>query len=117
MQYTLLVGGCINLALVCTGDGHTPLHAAAEIGNVEIAQLLLEAGDNPNTVASDGLAPIHRACLGEGLGHTEVVELLLKHGVSVKQPAANGKGPIDLVRHNQATRERLRLELKRHGEL
>ena len=99
------------------GQGHTPLHAAAAMGNVEIAQLLLEAGDNPNLMAPDGLAPIHRACRGEGLGHTEVVELLLKHGVNVKEPAADGKEPIELVRHNRATRERLQHELRRHGEL
>ena len=109
----------MTLALVSAedGQGHTPLHAAAAMGNTEIAQLLLEAGDDPNHVGPDGLAPIHRAVQGEGLGHTEVVELLLKHGVSVNQPAADGKAPIELVRYNRATRERLQHELRRHGEL
>ena len=84
----------MTLALVSAedGQGHTPLHAAATMGNAEIAQLLLEAGDDPNHVGPDGFAPIHRAVQGEGLGHTEVVELLLKHGVSVNQPAADGWG-------------------------
>jgi ankyrin repeat protein len=105
------------ILVVHAGDGRTPLHAAADTGNVEIAQLLLEAGDDPNTMASDGFAPLHRACRGEGLGHTEVVELLLKHGVSVSAAAANGKTPIELVRYNRDTRERLQHELRRHGEL
>lgn len=51
------------------------------------------------------------------MGHTEVVELLLKHGVSVSAAAANGKTPIELVRYNRDTRERLQHELRRHGEL
>jgi ankyrin repeat protein len=113
---TLLEMGADNsLVAAPDGKGHTPLHAAANAGNAEITQLLLEAGDDPDHVAADGFAPIHRASWGEGLGHTEVVELLLRHGVSVKQAAAaNGKQPIELVRHNQATRERLQHELRRH---
>jgi hypothetical protein len=119
LMFKIVMIACVTLALVYAedGQGNTPLHAAAAMGNTEIAQLLLEAGDDPNHVGPDGFAPIHRAVQGEGLGHTEVVELLLKHGVSVNQPAADGKAPIELVRYNRATRERLQHELRRHREL
>uniref|UniRef100_A0A0E0KXG6 Serine/threonine-protein kinase BSK1-like TPR repeats domain-containing protein n=1 Tax=Oryza punctata TaxID=4537 RepID=A0A0E0KXG6_ORYPU len=54
--------------------GATPLHIAADGGNVEIVNCLLKAGSDPNACDDDGLKPIQVAALRN---NREVVELLL----------------------------------------
>jgi ankyrin repeat protein len=49
----------------------TPLHAAAQAGQVEVAQLLLERGADPNARADSGQTPLHN-CASQ-----EIAELLI----------------------------------------
>jgi Ankyrin repeats (3 copies) len=63
------------------------LEAAAEIENLEIIDLLLEAGADINRISASygGRTPMQRAA---GDGNDQVIEHLLKHGASIlSQPA------------------------------
>lgn len=39
--------------------GFTPLHLASQEGHVDVTNLLLKNGADPNAKAKNGLAPIH----------------------------------------------------------
>src|SRR5688572_15767942 len=66
---TLLRGGAD--ASAAQGDGLTALHAAAEVGNVEIARMLIAAKANVDAKSRiGGYTPLHIAA---GSGHVEVV--------------------------------------------
>jgi ankyrin repeat protein len=54
--------------------GRTPLHCAAVVGNVDVAQLLLQARADPNAVADDALTPLH---LATRTNHLATMALLL----------------------------------------
>jgi ankyrin repeat protein len=61
----------------------TPLHYAAAGGNVELTELLLKNGANPNAVAADGNLPLnvaYRQPAGSNTGRPGIPELLLKYG-------------------------------------
>ena len=53
-------------------DGRTPLHYAAEGGNIDVVKLLLEHGADPNVKNNFDETPLHYAAEG---GHLDVVKL------------------------------------------
>ncbi|KAH9512983.1 hypothetical protein Btru_035527 [Bulinus truncatus] len=60
--------------------GNTPLHAAANAGDIEIVELLCECDKinvNCVNIQCEGATPLHLAVMH---GHTSIVECLLKHG-------------------------------------
>src|SRR5689334_3966168 len=70
------------------GDGMTALHTAAEMGNLEIARLLIAA--NANVVAKTrigGYTPLH---LAAGSGQAAVVRALLEAGASPRAVTTTG---------------------------
>ncbi len=71
----------------------TPLHIAAEVGNLEIVNLLLINGSNVvNEKNKDGCIPIHTAAQ---YGHTELVKCLIEHGSNLNEQADNmGDTPL-----------------------
>jgi hypothetical protein len=77
-------------------DGKTPLHHAAENGNVEAIRLLLEADEagetrNARDTGTTGWAPLLLTAFG---GHTDAVELLLQ--VRVDAEVATNRGSTRL---------------------
>jgi ankyrin repeat protein len=73
-------------------DGMTPLHWAAERGEVTIADALIYAGANPAAVTRlGGYTPLHLAARS---GSAPVVKALLKAGASV--PKATDSGAVAL---------------------
>lgn len=59
------------------GLGQTALFHAAGRGDVEIAQLLLDAGASPDSVTGEGRTPLHAAARW---GEKEIIALLLEAG-------------------------------------
>ncbi|MFN7834447.1 MAG: ankyrin repeat domain-containing protein [Burkholderiaceae bacterium] len=76
---------------VATPSGSTPLHIAANKGNVEIVKLLVEGGANTKGVfianANTRYTPLHLAALK---GNLEVVQYL------VEEAKVDPSGPLDL---------------------
>lgn len=60
--------------------GHTALHWAVFGGYVEIVQLLLTRGADPNVASRDGITPLWNA---RDFGLAEIDALLVKHGAKV----------------------------------
>uniref|UniRef100_A0A8C8A1X9 Ankyrin 1 n=1 Tax=Oryzias sinensis TaxID=183150 RepID=A0A8C8A1X9_9TELE len=67
--------------------GFTPLHVASKYGKVDVAELLLERGANPNAAGKNGLTPLHVAVHHNNL---DVVNLLVSKGGSPHSAARNG---------------------------
>ena len=53
----------------------TPLHLAATYDHLHIAEVLLDAEADPQSVSNDGTTPLHEACLE---GNTGIVTVLLE---------------------------------------
>ena len=58
----------------------TPLHRAAEPGNLRIAELLIARGADANAWDEGNATPLHRAAAA---GRKEMVDLLIAHGADV----------------------------------
>lgn len=74
--------------------GNTPLQIAALEGDVEVVQLLLNAGCDTNSKNIDKDTPLIDAVEN---GHLEVVRLLLKAGLDPRQKNAKGQEPLELI--------------------
>ena len=93
---------------VCSGEGKTPLHAAAWAGSPECISLLLEAGCEKEPVFREGQTPLHLATVS---GHLEVVHLLLQSGAEKDSPSEEGLTPVHLAAQENCV-EVLRLLLE-----
>ena len=74
--------------------GNTPLQIAALEGDVEVVQLLLDAGCDTTSKNIDKDTPLIDAVEN---GHLEVVKLLLKAGLDPRQKNAKGQEPLELI--------------------
>jgi ankyrin repeat protein len=76
-------------------NGYTPLHIAAEEGNLELAKLLIaRAKADVSCVTPGGQSPLHLACKG---GNFDLVSLLYKQGASFGLRDFEGKSPGDIA--------------------
>ncbi|MEO6183037.1 MAG: ankyrin repeat domain-containing protein, partial [Verrucomicrobiota bacterium] len=69
----------------------SPLHIAAQSGQREIAEMLLDAKANPNPTDPGGETPLHYAA---SFGSAEIVEVLIKHGAVVDSRNNKGWTPL-----------------------
>lgn len=72
--------------------GWTPLHVAAERGDVDEVRRLLAGNADVNAAAKDGRTALHLAAEG---GETEVVQTLLKHDPNLDPRDAKGRTPAE----------------------
>lgn len=69
--------------------GFVPLHGA--VGNIhalEMTELLLESGADPNAQNDEGIAPLHLA------GSPELVSILVRYGADLNLQNNQGRGPV-----------------------
>jgi len=71
--------------------GGTPLHVAAQNGQLEIVQKLAENGANVNQASNSGITPLHVAAQNE---HLAVVQFLAEHGADVNKAKNYGTSPL-----------------------
>jgi ankyrin repeat protein len=73
------------------------LHAAAAGGHLEICQLLLERGADPNARQHGGFRPLHTPAFNN---HRVMAELFLEHGADASLTNDEGKRPADIAAQN-----------------
>lgn len=78
----------------------TPLHYAAQKGDVDKVIALLRDGSSPNDTNGPGYTPLHYATLR---GHTKIVERLIASGANPDAQDRNGWSPL----HGAALRNQL----------
>ena len=74
--------------------GKTAMHYAAEYGNLEIAQLLIEAGANVRHRDFYKSTALHHAAVG---GFVDIAKLLLVHGADINAKDKAGETAMDGV--------------------
>ncbi len=73
----------------------TPLHASVEANTLEIAEILLNAGADPNFKDKSGRSAFIEACTALNL---DMAKLMLQHGADVNVSVGNeGKNPEPLI--------------------
>ena len=95
-------GECLELAKLLMkggGDarnkrGETPLHIACFVGNVECAEILLQAGADVNSADADQWTPLHWAV---EQNHHDVVRCLLTHKAQINLALPSRKTALDLA--------------------
>jgi ankyrin repeat protein len=78
-----------------TPDGFTPLHIAAFAKNATAARALLEAGADPNVLATASFARVTPLGTCAFAGANDVAGLLLEHGADPNLTADHGFTPLD----------------------
>lgn len=73
-------------------DDRTPLHSAAEVGNVQIAQALIKAGAKIDARNKEEQTPLHLAVLNDE--NIEVVRLLLQNHADINARADSDCTPL-----------------------
>lgn len=75
-------------------DDETPLHAAIHYGNGAVAQLLLDAGVDPDAIKEGGRTALLGAVCSR---RADMVELLATRGAAVDQRCSNGERPLPVA--------------------
>jgi len=83
-------GGFVDL----NTSGHTPVHLAADIGDVLMLDYLLQVLPEVNVYTDGGDTPLHIASLH---GHTDVVAFLLKKGADSNRANKHGNTALHLA--------------------
>jgi ankyrin repeat protein len=74
--------------------GRTPLHMAAEYGDIELVDLLIRYRADVNAPDRDGNTPLHYAVMR---GHKHVAEFLLKNRANSNAQNKDGRTPLHIT--------------------
>ncbi|MEN3340932.1 MAG: uncharacterized protein V7644_336 [Actinomycetota bacterium] len=77
-----------------TPDGFTGLHLAAFAGNLAAAQRLLDAGADPNVLATAPFAQVTPLGTAAFAGANDVARILLRHGADPELTSDQGATPL-----------------------
>jgi ankyrin repeat protein len=83
-----------------TPDGFTPLHLAAFSHNVEATRTLLEAGADPNVLATASFAKVTPLGTCAFAGANDVARVLLEHGADPTLTDDDRSTPLDAALQN-----------------
>jgi hypothetical protein len=83
-----------------TADGFTGLHMAAFVNNVEAARKLLEAGADPNAMATASFARVTPLGTCAFANAVDVARILLEHGADRDIAEDDRSKPVEVARHN-----------------
>lgn len=92
----IMAGGSVDIDTL-DSNSRTPLHVAAESGQVEIAKLLIKARAKTDQVDVDGATPLLLACAN---GHVDVANQLLYAGADSKKVDSSGQSALHLAAWN-----------------
>ena len=79
---------------------YTPLHYAADRGQLKIVKFLLKNGANINSVNVASQTSLHLATITRNF-NIEVIKVLLDHGANFKVKDNAGSTVLDLCKGNQ----------------
>ena len=96
---------------VADSEGRTPLSWAAEVGNVQAVETLLEYGASTSTKSVIGMTPLHFAARGP---NSTSMAILLKRGASASAKNKWDQGPLSIAAYFQNDPSFFRLLLD-HG--
>ena len=92
LAFMFIVAGCRKKR---TGT-ITPLHQAAQAGDIDKVRILISEGADVNAKDEFGITPLHEAAQYE-YGHKDVVELLVTKGANVDAKTKQGQTALDLA--------------------
>ena len=79
-------------------DGFTPLHAAGEVGNVAVIQVLLDcASVSPWCRDLQGRTPLHIAAAAGHRGASQVLQLAMQNTSATSEKPVGEFAPVDLA--------------------
>ena len=93
MARTLLDYGKEQVNVLCRGSW-TALHSAADLGNLEMVKLVLEAGALADAFNVRRMTPLH---LAARRGHLEIVQRLAQAGANIEAQGYDRLTPLDLA--------------------
>ncbi|MBI5294775.1 MAG: ankyrin repeat domain-containing protein [Chloroflexi bacterium] len=106
-KYLIKAGAAVNSASRNALQA-TPLHSAVAADNLEIVDLLVANGADPNTREQGGFAPLHLAAQN---GNMDIIRALIFGGADLDAHSDDGKLPVDMALDaNQEEAARLLLE-------
>ena len=92
-RFLILKGAEVNIASK-NGFNVFPIHSAVTANNLNLTNVLLDAGAYPNVCQKSGVAPLHTAAQN---GNIEIIIALLEKGAEVTLRMEGGKLPADLA--------------------
>lgn len=82
------------LSQVLDENGRTALHFCAAKGRLDLCEIILSHGGDPNFPDKDGYSPLHMAA---GYLQLPIVNLFLQHGADPDLPDDQGRTPLSLL--------------------
>ncbi|KAK2156407.1 hypothetical protein LSH36_214g03058 [Paralvinella palmiformis] len=99
-------------APLCDHNDYNPVHSATHLNQIDILEVLLEYGGNPNVLSQDyRQTALHIAARKNNLAATKV---LLRHGANIHATDRLKRTPLHLAASSLVAKKRDRIDVLRH---